>query len=68
MKSPFDRRLGKGPLESSPQGRKLAREQSAVSAIAEVQRQTEIRRLKTEKLKKLRLAREAEAPPEKRRK
>lgn len=68
MKSSFDRREGKGPLQGSPQGRKVAREQSQVSAIAEVQRQTEIRRLKTEKLKKLRLARDAAAPAEKRRK
>lgn len=60
MKSSFDRRSGKGPLESSPQGRKVAREQSQISAIAEVNRLAEIRRLKTEKLKKLRLAREAD--------
>ncbi len=60
MKSSFDRRNGKAPLESSPQGRKIAREQSQISAIAEVNRLAEIQRLKTEKLKKLRLARAAE--------
>lgn len=62
MKSPFDRRNGQGPPGASPQGRKVVREQSQVSAIAEVNRQTEIRRLKSEKLKKLRLARDAETP------
>jgi hypothetical protein len=66
LKSSFDRRNGKGPLTSSPQGRKMAREQSQISAIAEVNRLAEIRRLKTEKLKAIRLARaaeEASAPP-----
>lgn len=72
MKSNFDRRGGSGPAPNSPVGRKVAREQSQISAIAEVNQQAAAQRLKTERLKNLRLAREAEvasaAPPPKARK
>lgn len=62
MKSTFDRRgAGAGPAPNSPVGRKVAREQSQISAIAEVNQQAAAQRLKTERLKKLRLEREAEA-------